>query len=73
MFRPRADVQHQIDLLKQGIFQQINREKYSVVTIHFRGGHVDWGRRVSSLEYYMNALKIKSTKLEKDGKPVAIV
>lgn len=72
IIRPRSDV-----LLEMSPYRILpprsELNNTSIVTIHYRGGQPDWGRRVSPLDVYMNALKIKAAELEAMGRPVSLV
>jgi hypothetical protein len=73
LLRPRDHIQQQIDQRIHGIFNTIDRTRYSTITVHYRGGKPDAYRKVFSLDVYMTAVKQKAEDLALAGRPVAVV
>jgi hypothetical protein len=72
IIRPRSDVLHKMSKYRM-LPKKSELNGTSIITIHYRGGKPDWGRKVSPLDRYMDALKVKAAELEALGRPVSVV
>lgn len=73
LLHPRDYIQMQIDRRIHGIFDTVDRTRYSTITVHYRSGKPDGYRKVFPLDFYMSIVKQKAAELALAGRPVAVV